>query len=336
MELAFTLALAVGGLIVPPAVGGPDGPSQVPGLEQAAALHAAGRYFETEQLLRQALDSIDRAGQAHPQLPVILNNLGSVSQEIGRNVDAERFYRRAIQFYESSQDPAHPVLLKPLCNLASLYLDEGQPRKAERLYRRALQLRCAPELNGTDSLALPWHGLGMALHAQRKWAAAEDSYLRAVSMREATAGSSIQLAQTQANLAVLYLSSGRYSEALRRQLLALHALEKRFPPGHPELARPLANLGAIYSRMNRPLEAEPVLARALDIARAGFGSSHEICGGILSNYAEVLRQLNRKDDAKRMEILANAILESSESGKLGRHTVDFNDIAKPAGRKVSP
>lgn len=333
MKLTLRLVLAAAGLLVSMPAG--EQASRAPDLllGQAAALQARGDYYEAEQLLRETLRRLDQVGQAHPQLPVLLNNLASLSQEIGRTSDAERYYQRAIRVLEETQGADHPVLLRPLCNLGSLYIEEGMPGKAERLYRRALRIAALLRVREDDDPAIAWHGLGMALHAQGRQAEAESCYLHAIDLRRSQRLREVELAQTLGNLAVLYLSSGRFADALRTQLLVLQSLEDRLAPGHPGLARPLANLGAIYAKMNRLSEAEEVLLRALAIAQQAFGPDHAVCGGILYNYAQVLRRAKLKAEAKRAEIRAAAIQENTEAGKLGRHTIDIADLAKPDGKK---
>lgn len=114
---------------------------------------AQGRYEEARITLSRALSEAEegraddprgagnsrRAGD--PRVSTTLNNLGKVYQYLGRYVDAETAYRRAIGLMETQFGPSHVVLAKPLANLGSLYVENGKYGQAESLQRRSLELR---------------------------------------------------------------------------------------------------------------------------------------------------------------------------------------------------
>lgn len=319
---SLLLAMPLVWSAIPPASPPPDAVEEL--ARQAAALHERGRFAEAERAYRAALDAALAGGGSHSALPLILNNLASVVQDLGRPVQASTLYARALALYEQRSGKNHPVLRKPLANLASLALEDGQARKAERLYRRALALP-APEPGDPDGAALIWHGLGLSLQAQGRLEDAERCFLQAIALRSALSGAGESLAHSLSSLALVRLSRGQFAEALADQRRALELLEAALPPYHPALARPLSNLAAIHAALGRPAEAEPSLRRALGIAASAFGEDHEVYGGILSNYAEVLRQLHRKQEARKCAARAREILAHAAAAHAARHTFDLAD-----------
>jgi tetratricopeptide (TPR) repeat protein len=307
---------------VPPAPPPADAVEEL--ARQAAALHEQGRFAGAERAYRAALDAAMAEGGRHSALPLILNNLASVLQDLGRPVQAATLYARALALYEQRSGKNHPVLRKPLANLASLALEDGQARKAERLYRRALALP-PPETEDPDGAALIWHGLGLSLQAQGRLEDAGSCFLRAIALRSALSVAKESLAHSLSSLALVRLARGQAAEALADQRRALELLEAALPPSHPALARPLSNLAAIHVALGRPAEAEPSLRRALGIAASAFGEDHELYGGILSNYAEVLRQLHRKQEARQCAARAREILAHAAAAHAARLTLDLAD-----------
>ncbi len=74
-----------------------------------------------------------------------------------------------------------------------------------------------------------------------------------------------QSAASLSNLAVLYKTQGKYTEAEPLYKRALRIDEKALGPAHPGVATDLNNLAALYDAQGKYAEAEPLLKRA-DIA----------------------------------------------------------------------
>ncbi|MDZ8087166.1 MAG: tetratricopeptide repeat protein, partial [Nostoc sp. DedQUE12b] len=76
------------------------------------------------------------------------------------------------------------------------------------------------------------------------------------------------------NLALLYYSQGRYSEAEPFYIQALALWRKLLGEEHPSLATSLNNLALLYGSQGRYSEAEPLLIQALDIFERRLGANH--------------------------------------------------------------
>jgi tetratricopeptide (TPR) repeat protein len=89
-----------------------------------------GIYFGRRGDTAQALVHLQRAREARPDDPKVLNNLGVALREAGRTAEAEEAFRRA---------QAHPAAERdPGLNLAALLWSRGDRAGAAEVYRRLL------------------------------------------------------------------------------------------------------------------------------------------------------------------------------------------------------
>jgi hypothetical protein len=97
--------------------------------EQAAA---SGDYAAAETMLREGA-AIQEAslGSEHPDLANTLNNLGIVSEILGKPEDAEHFFRRACAIAATSLEPSHPFVATSRKNLEDFCQARGKPVDVE-------------------------------------------------------------------------------------------------------------------------------------------------------------------------------------------------------------
>ncbi|WP_230966804.1 tetratricopeptide repeat protein [Nostoc commune] len=95
------------------------------------------------------------------------------------------------------------------------------------------------------------------------------------------------------NLAGLYKSTKRYSEAepLFQQALALW--KRLLGDNHPNVATSLNNLAGLYKSTKRYSEAEPLYQQALEICEQALGVGHPDTIRVRGNYAIFLREAYR-------------------------------------------
>jgi hypothetical protein len=97
--------------------------------EQAAA---TGDFAAAETMLRDAA-AIQEAslGSEHPDLANTLNNLGIVSEIVGKPEDAEQFFRRACAIAATSLETSHPFVATSRKNLEDFCKARGKPVDVE-------------------------------------------------------------------------------------------------------------------------------------------------------------------------------------------------------------
>ncbi|MFM7712165.1 MAG: tetratricopeptide repeat protein, partial [Microcystis sp.] len=76
------------------------------------------------------------------------------------------------------------------------------------------------------------------------------------------------------NLAELYRSQGRYTEAEPLFLEALDLYKRLLGDNHPDVASSLNSLAALYHSQGRYTEAEPLYLQALDLYKQLLGNNH--------------------------------------------------------------
>ena len=80
-------------------------------------------------------------GTDHPDTLILVNNLASLYEDLGRHGKPEPLYVRALTANERVLGATHPTTLISVNNLASLYETQGRYGEAESLYVRALTTR---------------------------------------------------------------------------------------------------------------------------------------------------------------------------------------------------
>ena len=92
------------------------------------------------------------------------------------------------------------------------------------------------------------------------------------------------------DLAALYYSQGRYSEAEPLYTQALEMRKRLFNGDHPDVASSLNNLALLYYSQGRYSEAEPLYTLALVMCDRILGVNHPTTATIRENLAILQRQ----------------------------------------------
>ena len=100
-----------------------------------------------------------------------------------------------------------------------------------------------------------------------------------------------RLAYSLNQLATLYYSQGRYSEAEPLYLRSLQIKEQQLGADHPSTATSLNNLAGLYYSQGRYSEAEPLYSQALQILEKILGKDHPKTIATRDNYAQCLKQI---------------------------------------------
>ncbi|MEH2227019.1 tetratricopeptide repeat protein [Nostoc sp.] len=92
------------------------------------------------------------------------------------------------------------------------------------------------------------------------------------------------------NLAELYKSQERYSEAEPLYTQALEMIKRLFDSDHPDVAYSLNNLAELYKSQGRYSEAEPLYTQALAMCDRILGVNHPTTATIRKNLTILQRQ----------------------------------------------
>ena len=165
------------------------------------------------------------------------------------------------------------------------------------------------------------------MHGQRKFSEAEPLYERARAILERSGDpEKPTVAAVLSHLGMLFYETGRESEAEAYLVRSFAICETAFGANHQSLIKPLANLGDFYFWIGRTAEAEPLFARALALSVRTLGPDDFVTGEILRVYSSVLRQMNRRREAKDMAKRAHTILAKRSRGMSRSATIEVGDL----------
>jgi tetratricopeptide (TPR) repeat protein len=201
-------------------------------------------------------------------------------------------------------------------------LEAGKSLQAQNDFAGAeTSFRMAAELfDGSGSapgLAAALNNLGILHTRQGKFAEAEDTLNRAISLRSRIGREDAVLAVYWNNLGEVHRQMGRWPAAERayRRSLRLHARHSS-EENRVHYAVALNNLGALYLDQQKPGRAEPLLNKAFELLSREPEPDYENIVATLNNLASANEKLGRPRKAR--ERLEQALGISTT--KLGRRT----------------
>ncbi len=151
---------------------------------------------------------------------------------------------------------------------------------------------------------------------------ARDLFGQAVQLRRAQPDGGALVAESENDLALLVLASGRGDDARRAFLEALAHLRASGGEQNALGVSIWSNLAKAYQKQGNGPEAVAALRQALDIALARFGSSHPDTSAVQSELAAALLASGQLAESERLLALAqNSVLAhwGPDSMQLSRH-----------------
>ena len=291
-------------------------------IDLAERLHDEHKFAEAKTILLGALKDALKHPNEERRLAYILDSLGSIAQDQGQYLQAEKYYRRSIACWMDGGKTSLAGLARTLNNLASLLYRVGKLSEAQRLLRRSEAI----QLEGDPQAGVVFLNQGTAYFGQHKYGEAKAAYRRAWAVLEPHRKSrELQLARIESNLGVICQKTGRREEAQSHYIFARAVWEKQVQSSKatPEI---YVNLAELYSMLGQDIPAKLVLQEGLVVANRELGPEHPQVADMLFRYARVLRQSGSKAEAARMAKQARAIRAQSEE-RLARQTIAVADLA---------
>jgi tetratricopeptide (TPR) repeat protein len=127
---------------------------------------------------------------------------------------------------------------------------------------------------------------------------------------------------------IVDIEGRRFADGIAHLTGALRILERRLGRSHTATVRVLANLGWAYGRVGQPARAEPLLREALQSAESVYGPEDVRTAEVLSKYADVLRNMNRKAEARELRKRSNEILAKSDRENAMGLKVDVGSLGR--------
>ncbi len=212
-----------------------------------------------------------------PESARLLDQTGSYLRERTKYTEAEQCLKRALAIHEQIAGPNSPQSAQYLNNLAYLCYKQGRFTEAEQLYRRALVIKEQVHASNYHSL-YRWKGGALQL----------------LFKHEIPAIKPLSLAISLNNLAVLYCSQGKYTEAepLYQRALAIRVQVQFFY--HPGTTRSLNNLAGLYESQEKYAEAKQLYQGYLRLNKGEFGESHPRTQALQRNYERLQKKMSQQ------------------------------------------
>ena len=199
-----------------------------------------------------------------------------------RYEDALPYARQAVRMAEGEYGREHPTTGTLVFNLGKLYQLGGWPEEAVRHYQESLGIRSRVLKQNHPDLAASYFGLGRVFSDQCKYELAEGSFNDALEVMERALGDNPHAVNSLSRTAHIYRA---------------HAFQNRAKLRHFE---------------GEHSEADNLYGAAVRMLQGLLGESHLDLGLALTSYAQLLREMNRLDEAYQKEALAERIFAKNK------------------------
>jgi tetratricopeptide (TPR) repeat protein len=282
-------------------------------LEAASAALARDNGAEAEQLVAKAAAILDRVSTGdYWQEHRIVGDIYSTRQKWA---EAELAYTKGIELLESV-DGLETISSVPLLDgLATVYQEQGNALKAEAALLRLLSVKSLQLGTGHLDTAPVLERLASVYRQARRYEEAASMFERAHEIRR-NQGDQAAAAATLAQLTDVYVRMGKLaeSEPLNRQLFLqreqnLLVMARQYAANQTALGR-FAEADILYNVARQIYErAWPQTTSKLVKTAAKPSAPPALLVETLEQHAQVLRKLNRKKDASRLEKQARPLRE---------------------------
>jgi tetratricopeptide (TPR) repeat protein len=166
-----------------------------------------------------------------------------------------------------------------------------------------------------ETLWNTWRNGGLQALQEGRLADAERLLIAALEQAEKYGAEDLRVADAANDLAVVYATAGRATEAELLFQRALMIGEKGLGADHPGVGATVQNLGILYATQQKYREAEPLLKRALEINLKRYGVNHTRTALTLKTLSSFYAIQGQLTEAEQFIQKSLAILEASRVGK---------------------
>jgi tetratricopeptide (TPR) repeat protein len=246
---------------------------------------------EAMALLRASVDRTD------PAFAVSLYTHGVALHSLGRNAEALRDEREALDIWRQGADPDYLQLALIHETIAACLADLGFGNQAEAAEREALAIRSKNLEPNSLGVAASLNNLGVMLAREQRFSEARQTLESAALIFEQFGESEQQrLTAVLGNLGGVYFTQARNSaqlyakaeEVYRRKL----AIEERIlGPSDLRMAATLEMLGEVLYCERAYNEAERIYGRGLAIQQAAFGPADPKTRAAAKRYSALVKKM---------------------------------------------
>jgi tetratricopeptide (TPR) repeat protein len=265
-------------------------------IELGSVLRAQNRSHEAGQVLRSALDLLQRsAGDDHPTTARAKLEMARVLRQPWEQPEAQQLIEAALNVSRTRLGEVHAQTAETYAEMARQMQQRGDLDEATALLERVLAR--VGDTEG-DVSARILEQLGTVASARGELEAAEHYQRQAIDVLEASQHSSdLQEAESRERLSDVLMGQGRFDEAESVLQATLENLRESYGSAHPHVTSALQHIGKLRLQQGRVDEAEVVLRDAVERQRAWYGDPHRRTVQALSKLADVLAELGRTEES---------------------------------------
>ncbi|CAF1218756.1 unnamed protein product [Didymodactylos carnosus] len=191
--------------------------------------YASAKKKRQEELKK----SIGSLPASDPLVPILYNDAGIVSREIGDCSEALVYFEKALHWHEECLPNAFANIAIMYRNIAEVYECQGKYRTALKKYKTALQIQRQSKPLDYCRLAEIFRHMGDCYTMQNKLALALKFYHMTIEMSaKYLPKNHPTFAELQGALGDVYITNERYQDALKHYKKALSIAKKAFPMNH--------------------------------------------------------------------------------------------------------
>lgn len=268
-----------------------------------------GKYSESGHALHRALEIREKLlGTDHPNVADSLGAIASLYLAQDKTTEAEPLLNRALTINEQAFGSEHFEVGQNLNSLGIILNRHSRLAEAETFYLRAIAIK--EKIFGTSypGLTSELNNLAQMYIKQRRYAESEQLIRRSLEIQVTGLGEEHPDTATSLRwLAHLYLIKHNYIESEELYARALKIFENTLGLHHPYVARALMGLAMLYQYQHKYIKGESLARRALVILKNAFKSENAEVADAMSIHATLLKGMNRKGEAQRLEAQARKI-----------------------------
>ena len=269
--------------------------------ELANCYFYAGNYSASDSLNQQIL-AMDRKlyGERHPHIANDLINLGAIQYEWSHYIEAERYYRKALDIIEAFYGKDHPETASAYTMLGRALVSQKRFKEAESTLREALGIDERVHGKVHPRVASTLNELGkIAQHQGQLKEAAEDFQRMTDIYREVYGGKHYLIGVALSNLAGIYMEQKQYKKAEQFFREALQSFADTLPENSQNAGITRSKLGRSLLRQRRFAEAEKESRTSYEILSKQENPSTARLRDVSIDLAEEYEALGEPENAAR-------------------------------------
>ena len=270
--------------------------------ELANCYFYAGKYSASDSLNQQIL-AMDRKlyGERHPHVANDLINLGAIQYEWSHYIEAERYYRKALDIIEAFYGKDHPETASAYTMLGRALVPQKRFKEAESTLREALGIDERVYGKVHPRVASTLNELGkIAQHQGQLKAAAEDFQRMTDIYRAVYGGKHYLVGVALSNLGGIYMEQKQYERAEQLFREALQSFADPSPANSQNAGITRSKLGRSLLCQHRYAEAEKESRTSYEMLSKQETPSRSRLHDVSTDLAEEYEALGQPENAARL------------------------------------